>query len=153
MHLLMDGFGGDIEKMKDEEFVYHFLDAFPSEIGMNKISEPHVTTYRGPKEEDWGISGFVLIAESHISVHTFPERAYVNIDVFSCKDFDNEKALAQIVKRFSLDHAFYDIDDSIDDSYDYDAIRGESYSKWRVVKITLKKAKRTLKLQKSRVLG
>ncbi|MDP6494197.1 MAG: S-adenosylmethionine decarboxylase [Dehalococcoidia bacterium] len=103
MHLLMDGFGGDIEKMKDEEFVYHFLDAFPSEIGMNKISEPHVTTYRGPKEEDWGISGFVLIAESHISVHTFPERAYVNIDVFSCKDFDNEKALAQIVKRFSLD--------------------------------------------------
>jgi S-adenosylmethionine decarboxylase len=99
----MDGFGGDIEKMKDEEFVYHFLDAFPSEIGMNKISEPHVTTYRGPKEEDWGISGFVLIAESHISVHTFPERAYVNIDVFSCKDFDNEKALAQIVKRFSLD--------------------------------------------------
>ena len=103
MHLLMDGFGGDVENMKDEEFVYHFLDVFPSEIGMNKISTPHVTTYRGPKDEDWGISGFVLIAESHISVHTFPERAYVNIDVFSCKGFDHEQALARIRETFSLD--------------------------------------------------
>ena len=103
MHLLMDGFGGDVENLKNEEFVYRFLDVFPSEIGMNKISTPHVTTYRGPKEEDWGVSGFVLIAESHISVHTFPDRAYVNIDVFSCKDFDHEQALAQIRDIFSLD--------------------------------------------------
>ncbi|MFH1560900.1 MAG: S-adenosylmethionine decarboxylase [Chloroflexota bacterium] len=103
MHLLMDGFGGDVQKMKDEDFVYRFLDMFPSEIGMNKISTPHVTTYHGPKEEDWGVSGFVLIAESHISVHTFPERAYVNIDVFSCKDFNHEQALAQIRETFSLD--------------------------------------------------
>ena len=103
MHLLIDGFGGDLQNMKDEDFVYRFLDIFPSEIGMNKISTPHVTTYHGPKEEDWGISGFVLIAESHISVHTFPERAYVNIDVFSCKDFDHEQALAQIRDIFSLD--------------------------------------------------
>ena len=103
MHLLMDGFGGDVKNMKDEEFVYRFLDVFPSEIGMNKISTPHVTTYRGFKDEDWGVSGFVLIAESHISVHTFPERSYVNIDVFSCKDFNHEQALAQIRETFSLD--------------------------------------------------
>ena len=103
MHLLIDGFGGDLQNMKDEDFVYRFLDVFPSEIGMTKISTPHVTTYHGPKEEDWGVSGFVLIAESHISVHTFPERAYVNIDVFSCKDFDHEQALAQVRDIFSLD--------------------------------------------------
>ena len=103
MHLLIDGFGGDVQNMKDEDFVYRFLDMLPSEIGMNKISTPHVTAYHGPKEEDWGVSGFVLIAESHISVHTFPERAYVNIDVFSCKDFDHEQALAQIREVFSLD--------------------------------------------------
>ena len=103
MHLLIDGFGGDIPSMKDEDFVYRFLDKFPSEIGMNKISTPHVTTYHGPKEEDWGVSGFVLIAESHISIHTFPDRAYVNIDVFSCKDFDHDQTLAKIREMFSLD--------------------------------------------------
>ena len=103
MHLLIDGFGGDIEMMKDQEAVHRFLDGFPSAIGMNKISSPRVTTYHGPVEEDWGVSGFVLIAESHISVHTFPDRAYVNIDVFSCKDFDHRQALARIMETFSLD--------------------------------------------------
>ena len=107
MHLLLDGYGGNIENMKDEEFVYRFLDAFPSEIDMNKITTPKVTTYHGPKEEDWGVSGFVMIAESHISVHTFPERDYVNIDVFSCKDFDHEKALSLIRDHFSLDQVKY----------------------------------------------
>ena len=103
MHLLVDGYGGDVEKMKEEEAVYRFLDTYPSEIGMTKIIEPQVTTYKGPEDPDWGVSGFVMIAESHISIHTFPERSYVNIDVFSCKDFDDEKALEKIKKVFSLD--------------------------------------------------
>ena len=102
MHLLIDGFGGNAGNMNDEDFIFRFLDMFPSEIGMNKISSPHVTTYQGPKKEDWGVSGFVLIAESHVSVHTFPARAYVNIDVFSCKDFDYEEALSSIKRIFSL---------------------------------------------------
>ena len=91
MHLLIDGFGGNLEMLKDEAAVYRFLDDFPTRIEMNKISSPLVTTYNGPVAEDWGVSGFVMIAESHISIHTFPERAYVNIDVFSCKDFDHKQ--------------------------------------------------------------
>jgi S-adenosylmethionine decarboxylase len=103
MHLLMDGFGGDEEKLKSEDFVHGFLDKLPDEIGMTKINGPHVMTYNGPKEEDWGVSGFVMIAESHISVHTFPDRSYVNIDVFSCKDFDHEQVLARVKELFGLD--------------------------------------------------
>ena len=86
MHLLVDGFGGDSEKLKSQEFVYKFLDKFPSSIDMNKISGPHVTTYNGPVEQDWGVSGFVMIAESHISIHTFPDRLYTNIDIFSASN-------------------------------------------------------------------
>ena len=52
--------------------------------------------YHGPNPNDNGISGFVIIAESHISVHTFPGRDYVNIDIFSCKSFDHEQALADV---------------------------------------------------------
>ena len=102
MHLLVDGFGGDLEKLKSQEFVYKFLDEFPSSINMNKISGPHVTTYNGPVEKDWGVSGFVMIAESHISIHTFPDRSYTNIDIFSCKDFDEEKALSLIGEAFNF---------------------------------------------------
>ena len=102
MHLVIDGYEGEREKMQDAELVYQFLDSYPAAIGMTKISRPHVLTYNGVKREDWGVSGFVLIAESHISIHTFPSKDYVNIDVFSCKSFDAEKALEQIKAFFSL---------------------------------------------------
>ena len=59
--------------------------------------------YIGSKPEDWGISGFVLIAESHISIHTFPERRYVNIDIFSCKDFNSEYAIQELKTIFEFE--------------------------------------------------
>jgi S-adenosylmethionine decarboxylase len=78
------------------------LDEFPSLIGMTKISPPHVYNYVGDVAEDWGVSGFVVIAESHISIHTFPDRQYLNIDIFSCKEFDNKGTLAKLQSRFNL---------------------------------------------------
>jgi S-adenosylmethionine decarboxylase len=69
---------------------------------MTKISEPHVFSYRGVKPEDWGVSGFVLIAESHIAVHTFPEHQQVWVDIFSCKGFDEVPAIDKIVDAFGL---------------------------------------------------
>ena len=102
MHLIIDGYNGNPQKMQDEDFIYELLDMYPSQIGMTKISPPKVSKYIGSKPEDWGVSGFVLIAESHISIHTFPERAYVNIDVFSCKEFDAERAIKDVQQRFGL---------------------------------------------------
>jgi len=44
----------------------------------------------------------VFIAESHISLHTFVERAFINIDVFSCKDFDAERIIRDMRDKFEL---------------------------------------------------
>jgi S-adenosylmethionine decarboxylase len=102
MHLIIDGYRGNAQKMQDVEFIYQLLDAYPSQIGMLKISPPKVSKYVGSKPEDWGVSGFVLIAESHISIHTFPERSYINIDIFSCKEFDAEQAIKDLQQQFGL---------------------------------------------------
>ena len=102
MHLAIDGYGTDPRVFEDRDHLYRFLDSYPSSLGMTKIMEPQVLTYRGPVAEDWGLSGFVIIAESHISVHTFPARNYINVDVFSCKGFDVEKALDDVKGSFSL---------------------------------------------------
>lgn len=102
MHLAIDGYGAPKEKLGDTDLVYGFLDVFPHAIGMTKIVPPQVYTYHGKTAEDWGVSGFVLIAESHISVHTFPERQYVNIDIFSCKDFDATSSLDDVKRTFDL---------------------------------------------------
>jgi S-adenosylmethionine decarboxylase len=99
MHLIIDGYGRNVEILKSEEFIYRLLDQYPAEIGMTKISSPLVVKYTG---DDWGISGIVLIAESHVNIHTFVERCYVNIDVFSCKDFDTEQAIKDLSERLQL---------------------------------------------------
>ncbi len=102
MHLVIDGYGGDVEKMWDQELVRDFLDKFPSKLAMTPITEPKVLKYIGDNVEDAGVSGFVIIAESHISIHTFPYRQYVNIDIFSCKSFDDQRALAEAKQLFDL---------------------------------------------------
>jgi len=102
MHLIVDGFSSNPKLLESEEMVYRLLDSYPAQIGMTKVVPPYVFRYVGPKPEDWGISGFVIIAESHISIHTFPERRYVNIDMFSCKDFDSELAIRELKAQFEL---------------------------------------------------
>ncbi len=102
MHLIIDGYGSNSEILQSEEFIYQLLDQYPAEIGMTKISAPYVLRYVGGEPEEWGISGFVFIAESHISIHTFVERCYVNIDVFSCKDFNSDQAIRDLTNRLQL---------------------------------------------------
>jgi S-adenosylmethionine decarboxylase len=102
MHLVIDGYGGDFAKMWDVELVRNFLTDCPTALGMTRITEPNVLEYNAPKGDDSGVSGFVIIAESHISIHTFPHRDYVNIDIFSCQSFDHERALAEVKNLFQL---------------------------------------------------
>ena len=88
--------------MYNQEALTSFLREYPSTLGMNIIHGPVVLPYSAPDPLDSGISGFVVIAESHISVHTFPERDYINIDIFSCRSFDSDKAIRDVKTFFSL---------------------------------------------------
>jgi len=102
MHLIIDGYSNNQKILRDEDFLRKWLENYPGKIGMTRISPPHVIKYAGPILEDWGISGFVFIAESHIAIHTFVEQNYINIDVFSCKDFDTDKAIEDFQDGFQL---------------------------------------------------
>jgi len=101
MHLIIDGFGVDPEKANDLNFIFDVLDRTPDEIGMTKIMPPYVFRYSGVQEQDMGISGIVLIAESHISIHTFPIHGHINIDIFSCKEFDAEATIDAMRRNFN----------------------------------------------------
>lgn len=101
-HLIIDGYGANRQKLMDIDFIYNFLSKYPDEIGMTKIMPPYVFKYYAPVPEDWGISGFVIIAESHISIHTFPEKLYLSVDIFSCKAFDTDKAIKDIINMFEI---------------------------------------------------
>jgi len=102
MHLIIDGYSSNQKILRDEDFLRKWLESYPARIGMTRISPPHVLRYIGPVLEDSGISGFVFIAESHIGIHTFVEQNYINIDIFSCKDFNTEKAIKDFQEGFQL---------------------------------------------------
>lgn len=49
-----------------------------------------------------GITGAALIAESHVTVHTWPERGYAAVDVFTCgKNIDHFSIIHFLVKKFA----------------------------------------------------
>ncbi len=52
----------------------------------------------------FGISGVVVIAESHLAIHTWPEYCYAAVDVFSCGDtLQPEVAANYLVEQFGAD--------------------------------------------------
>ncbi len=105
VHLIMDGYGCDPEALRDINHIYDFLDHYPEQMDMTKVMPPYVFRYHGTVPEDWGISGFVLIAESHISIHTFPDKRYLSVDIFSCKPFDTAKAVETLKSLFGIQKA------------------------------------------------
>ena len=53
-------------------------------------------------EESYGYSTFVMIAESHLSIHTFPELNYISFDCYSCKYFDTNVVKDLLKKYFDV---------------------------------------------------
>jgi len=51
-------------------------------------------------EPGGGISGVAVLAESHISVHTWPERGYAAFDIFMCGEAEPRKALSVLKRAF-----------------------------------------------------
>lgn len=48
--------------------------------------------------DDGGVTGVALLAQSHITVHTWPERNYAAFDVFMCGDCDADQAAEAIAR-------------------------------------------------------
>jgi S-adenosylmethionine decarboxylase len=63
------------------------LDDYPNRVGMQKVSPVFLKDIKTSSPLDDGLSGFVIIATSHISLHAWPHYGMVNIDIFSCEDF------------------------------------------------------------------
>ena len=105
VHLMIDGYGANVDILRDEASLKQMLHDIPASMGMHTINDPVVVCV-GPKnrKDPGGLSGFVMIAESHISFHTFPERGFVTIDVYTCQnDLDTEKLIAEFTEAFKLE--------------------------------------------------
>ena len=55
-----------------------------------------------------GVSGVIVLAESHISIHTWPERDFAAIDIFMCGDCDPHLAVPVLQRTFQADRVVLD---------------------------------------------
>ncbi|MCX6762383.1 MAG: adenosylmethionine decarboxylase [Candidatus Moranbacteria bacterium] len=94
VHFTLDGYGGNPEKLNDPKLMERILNELPDKLGMEKITEP-VVKYVEPRniKDSGGYSGFVMIMESHISIHTFPKKKFISIDAYTCNDELDKKKI------------------------------------------------------------
>lgn len=103
-HLMIDGYGGDRKKLKSKGLVLRCLNELTTELGMKKIAPPLIAWAEpNGKKDPGGWSGVLLIAESHVSIHTFPPRGFLSADVYSCKSgIDTKRITAYLTEKFGL---------------------------------------------------
>lgn len=94
-HIVADLYGTKQELIAKKEKVREVMESAVRFAGMKKIKSYY------KQFKPWGVTGIVLISESHISIHTWPEYNLVNLDIFSCGEKKKvEKAFEFFLRRF-----------------------------------------------------
>ena len=84
-HLLADFFGVAKEKLRDREKLMRVLCAALKKKGFSIKRKTGSYKFQGGGQ---GVTGFVLLAQSHAAFHSYPEWNYIALDVYSCGGYD-----------------------------------------------------------------
>ena len=77
-HLLLELYGCNSQKLNDELFLRFLINKSA------KTANATVLNLISHKFEPQGVTAIALLAESHLSIHTWPESKYAAIDIFTC---------------------------------------------------------------------
>ncbi|MCD6083349.1 S-adenosylmethionine decarboxylase [Candidatus Aerophobetes bacterium] len=114
IHIVSDLYGCDPEKLDNIKEIKKIIETAIEKANLTKIKS-HFHQF-----EPYGVTGFALLSESHIAVHTWPEYGYVSLDVYSCGTPDSSfsahkrivdffkpsKVSTNIFKRGKLDESY-----------------------------------------------
>lgn len=110
-HLVMDCYGCDHMAVGSLDVCYKYLDDMTSLLKMHKQTQPLVFQTDPVKYPDKaGISAWVPVVESGISLHTLTPTDFVSIDVYSCKKYSIEKVKAftqKVFKPIEIEEKFF----------------------------------------------
>jgi len=93
-HLLLDLWGAD--NLTNPEKIQKAL-CDSAEAAGATVLHAHIHQF----ESGGGVSGVVVLAESHISIHTWPEREFAAIDIFMCGSCDPYKSIPKLREFFA----------------------------------------------------
>jgi len=96
IHILLNLHGCPPELLERSEVVARLLNEVVAETNLTKLGENH------HQFDPYGVTSIILLAESHISIHTWPEQGgSAAVDIFTCGDpKDADIAFEAIKKKF-----------------------------------------------------
>ena len=95
-HCILELYDCDPSKLDDEDFLRSAITQAAERAGATLLN---LITHQF---EPQGVTGLALLAESHISIHTWPESGYAAVDVFTCGDHTMpERACAVLSEQLS----------------------------------------------------
>ncbi|NQV11349.1 MAG: adenosylmethionine decarboxylase [Cyanobacteria bacterium] len=90
-HCILELYNCDKSKLDDEAFLRSAITNAAKRAGATLLN---LITHRF---EPQGVTGLALLAESHISIHTWPESGYAAVDVFTCGDHTMPERACQVL--------------------------------------------------------
>jgi len=94
-HILIDLWGVNSELLSNVELISDILTGGAEKSGATILSK-HFHHFGG----DYGVTGVLVLSESHISIHTWPETNYCAIDIFMCGNANPNIACGIIIEKF-----------------------------------------------------
>jgi S-adenosylmethionine decarboxylase proenzyme len=77
-HILVEFYDCNPELLNDQDYIEQIM------VEATKKSRATIITSNFHKFSPYGVSGVVVIAESHVAIHTWPEYKYAAVDIFTC---------------------------------------------------------------------
>lgn len=99
-HLILDAAGCN-ENRRDRAAIASFSDALVSAVGMVAFGAPIIEHFGHDDPETSGFTLVQLIETSNITAHFCDNTGEIYLDLFSCKDFDSETAVAVFRRHFA----------------------------------------------------
>lgn len=101
-HIMIDGYYGSESRLDDLKTVNSVLNDIVIKLNLTSIMPPYLLPYYYAKDgEDDGISAFTLLEGGHITIHTFPHRGCLFVDLLYDGYFDEDKLRSILRSSFN----------------------------------------------------
>ena len=93
-HVVLDIYDGNEEKLNNPEYVVQALRDAAEATGATVLKSEFV------KFEGEGVTAFLILSESHISIHSWPSEKFAAFDIYTCGNCRTENAIEILVEKF-----------------------------------------------------
>ncbi len=92
-HLILELYDCDSGRLNDVEWMKHAM------TKAAEVMKARIVETRFHEFSPQGFAGVLLLAESHLSMHTWPEHGYAAVDIFMCGSADLDAAARSLIEQ------------------------------------------------------